>query len=112
MPFDEGTFYKFDLNALVTFMVVYREKGVSRAARMLNVTQPAVSNSLGRLRRIFGDRLFISRGKYLEPTPKAVQIAESLAPAMSQVQAVIGSTLHQRQSEGASGITTKFVVTQ
>ncbi|MNB91265.1 LysR family transcriptional regulator [Pseudomonas sp. B21-040] len=103
MPFDEEIFYKFDLNALVTFMVVYREKGVSRAARMLNVTQPAVSNSLGKLRRRFDDRLFIPRGKYVEPTPKAVQIAESLAPAMSQFQAIIGSAIfHEGQSEGAN----------
>lgn len=101
MPFDEDIFYKFDLNTLVTFMVVYREKGVSRAARILNVTQPAVSNSLGKLRRRFDDRLFIPRGRYVEPTPKAVQIAESLAPAMSQVQAVISSAiLYKGQSEG------------
>ncbi|AOE85222.1 LysR family transcriptional regulator [Pseudomonas sp. TCU-HL1] len=41
MNFDERLFRTIDLNTLVTFMGVYRELGVSRAARKLNVTQPA-----------------------------------------------------------------------
>lgn len=92
MQFDEQIFKKFDLNSLVTFLVVYRERGVSRAARVLNVTQPAVSNSLSRLRRRFDDPLFIPHGKHVEPTPKAVLLAQALEPALSQVQGVISQS--------------------
>ncbi|MDH4612427.1 LysR family transcriptional regulator [Pseudomonas sp. BN102] len=89
VQFDEQVFRKFDLNSLITFLVVYRERGVSRAARALNVTQPAVSNSLRKLRRRFDDPLFIPLGRHVEPTPKAILIAETLAPALSDVQGVI-----------------------
>ncbi|RJG08732.1 LysR family transcriptional regulator [Pseudomonas cavernicola] len=67
MNFDERLFRTIDLNTLVTFMVVYRELGVSRAARKLNVTQPAVSNVLSKLRRRFGDPLFCTRWRKDSP---------------------------------------------
>jgi LysR family transcriptional activator for leuABCD operon/LysR family transcriptional activator of mexEF-oprN operon len=89
MPIDQTIFHKFDLNSLVTFLVVYQEKGVSRAAKTLKVTQPAVSNVLGKLRAKFNDPLFIPCGRVLRPTHKADLIAEVLAPAMIIVQELI-----------------------
>ncbi|WJD65105.1 LysR family transcriptional regulator [Pseudomonas kurunegalensis] len=86
MNFDEQVFRGFDLNALITFLVVYRERGVSRAARALNVTQPAVSNCLSKLRRQFNDPLFVLSGRTIEPTAMAVSLAQSLAPALQQLQ--------------------------
>ncbi|MDA8483270.1 LysR family transcriptional regulator [Pseudomonas resinovorans] len=91
MEFDEQAFHAFDLNALVTFLVVYRERGVSRAASKLNVTQPAVSNVLSKLRRHLGDPLFIPRGREVQPTDYATQIARSIEPALLTMQEVITS---------------------
>ncbi|QIH08036.1 MULTISPECIES: LysR family transcriptional regulator [unclassified Pseudomonas] len=83
---DEQALRKVDLNSLVTFMVVYREKNVSRAAKQLGVTQPAVSNTLRELRCRFGDKLFIQRCRYMEPTVMALEIAALLGPAMYLIQ--------------------------
>lgn len=89
MSIDEDVFHKFDLNSLVTFLVVYQERGVSKAAKSLKVTQPAVSNVLGKLRARFDDPLFIPCGRVVRPTAKADLIAQVLEPAMIVVQALI-----------------------
>jgi DNA-binding transcriptional LysR family regulator len=89
MLIDGQIFHKFDLNSLVTFLVVYQERGVSRAAKSLNVTQPAVSNVLIKLRALFDDPLFIPCGRSVKPTIKADLIATALAPAMAVVQGII-----------------------
>ncbi|MGC5698850.1 LysR family transcriptional regulator [Pseudomonas sp. NFXW11] len=86
MIFDEQLLRKIDLNSLVTFMVIYQEQNVSRAAQRLSVTQPAVSNSLRELRYRFEDPLFIPRCRHMEPTPLARHIAEMLEPAMQLMQ--------------------------
>lgn len=87
--FDEEVFRKVDLNALVTFFVIYRERSVTRAARAMHVTQPAVSNSLNRLRTKFGDPLFVLYGRNLEPTDKATEIASVLEPVLVKMQRLI-----------------------
>lgn len=89
MPIEERIFHKFDLNSLVTFLVVYQERGVSKAAKSLNVTQPAVSNVLSKLRTKFDDPLFIPCGRMVRPTLKADSIALALGPAMMTLQALI-----------------------
>ncbi|MGI0549928.1 LysR family transcriptional regulator [Pseudomonas aeruginosa] len=91
MSLDERILRGVDLNTLVTFLVIYRERGVSRAAQALNISQPAVSNALGRLRKQFEDPLFIRRGTHVEPTAKAIAMAELLEPAFARVQKVITS---------------------
>ena len=48
-----------DLNLLSVFQEVYRERQISSAARRLGLSQSAVSNALARLRRAFGDELFV-----------------------------------------------------
>ncbi|MCX4835860.1 LysR family transcriptional regulator [Streptomyces sp. NBC_01016] len=64
-----------DLNLLVTLRALLRERNVTRAARQLGVTQPAVSATLSRLRRHFGDELLVRvQGSYVL-TPLAAQLA-------------------------------------
>ncbi|WP_326633348.1 MULTISPECIES: LysR family transcriptional regulator [unclassified Streptomyces] len=64
-----------DLNLLVTLRALLRERNVTRAARNLGVTQPAVSASLSRLRRHFADELLVRvQGAYVL-TPLAAQLA-------------------------------------
>jgi DNA-binding transcriptional LysR family regulator len=89
MTINEKNLRQVDLNLLVVFMVVFRERSVSRAAQHLSVGQPAVSGSLVRLRERFGDPLFFRSGKGIKPTHKAVEIAAALAPAMSIIDAVV-----------------------
>lgn len=76
-------FKGLDLNLLVVFDAIMAERSVSRAAARLNLSQPATSNALGRLRSYFGDDLLIAHNKRMYPTPFAesllVQVREVLA---------------------------------
>ena len=73
----------FDLNLLKIFDVVMAERSLTRAAQVLSLTQPAVSNALRRLREALGDEVLVRRGRGLEATPKALllwpQVRETLA---------------------------------
>lgn len=92
MCVDERVFSDIDLNSLLTLLVVYREQCVSKAAERLNVKQPAVSNTLAKLRCQFADPLFIRHSRGVTPTPKAVAIVESLGPAFVQIEKTLSAT--------------------
>jgi DNA-binding transcriptional LysR family regulator len=62
---------RVNLNLFVVFEAIYTEGGITAAARALNLTQPAVSHALGRLRELFDDPLFERRGQTMVPTPLA-----------------------------------------
>lgn len=74
-----------DLNLLVVFQAVYDAGQISAAARALALSQSAVSNALARLRRTFGDELFVRTGAGMAPTPLAEQLAGPIAAALAQV---------------------------
>ena len=63
-----------DLRQLRVFDVLLREHSLTRAARALDVTQPALSKTLAQLRRYFDDPLFVRVALRMEPTPKALQL--------------------------------------
>lgn len=60
-----------DLNLLRTFETVYSTKSISRAAEQLDMSQPALSNALARLRQQMGDHLFTRSGSGVAPTARA-----------------------------------------
>lgn len=64
----------FDLNLLVCFDRLMREKNVSRAAEQLNISQPAMSQSLKRLRQLLDDPLFVRTTQGMQPTERAIQL--------------------------------------
>lgn len=74
-----------DLNLLVVFQEVFQDRQISSVARRLNLSQPAVSNALARLRRTFGDALFVRTAQGMQPTPFAQQLAEPVASALLHV---------------------------
>ena len=86
MELDERHFEGIDLNSLLTLLVVYQERGVSKAAVRLNVKQPAVSNTLAKLRYTFADLLFERKARALRPTPFAIELIKRLAPAFMEIQ--------------------------
>lgn len=69
---------KLDLNLLVVLEAIYSEGGVTRAAEKLNLTQPAISHALSRLRATFSDPLFFRQGRGLVPTPLTRSLIEPL----------------------------------
>ena len=59
---------RIDLNLLVALHILLQEGSVSRAAERLNITQPAMSKTLGRLRETFDDPLFVvAKGVFSRP---------------------------------------------
>lgn len=60
---------RIDLNLLQVLEAIHDEGGVTRAAERLNLSQSAISHSLARLRRLFGDPLFARDGRRLVATP-------------------------------------------
>src|SRR5262245_54870900 len=71
-----------DLNLLVVFDAVFAERHISRAARRLGKSQPAVSGALGRLRSLFDDPLFLRDGAGVRPTHLARELAKPIRKAL------------------------------
>lgn len=79
-----------DLNLLVILDVLLTERHVSRAAARLNMSQPAASHALARLRELLDDQLLIREGAGLSLTIKAMEIAKPLTEILSGVRSVLG----------------------
>jgi len=77
---------RLDLNLLLVFHHLLREKRVSAVASVLGMSQPAVSSALGRLRASLGDELFLRTQRGMAPTPYALQLAEPVATALDGLQ--------------------------
>lgn len=84
---------KLDLNLLITFEVIYNERSITSAAKLLNLTQPAVSNSLARLRAFLNDPLFTRLGNVMVPT----DLAKSLIDPVRQSLYILEKSLLKEQ---------------
>ncbi len=80
---------KLDLNLLVVFDTIARERSVTRAAASLNMTQPAISHALARLRGALGDELFIRTAEGMNPTPFAERLAQTVRKALEDLQGAL-----------------------
>ncbi|WP_043288887.1 LysR family transcriptional regulator [Paraburkholderia oxyphila] len=83
--------HNVDLKSLQLFATLLRECNVTRTARQLNMTQSAVSHTLNRLRDLFHDPLFVTAGRSIAPTPRALELAEPLQRALAAMGALIES---------------------
>lgn len=75
-----------DLNLLLLFKVLYEELNVSSAANRLNLSQPALSHKLNKLRHEFADPLFVRAARGLTPTPKAISISAEILQLVSSLE--------------------------
>lgn len=82
---------RVDLNLLVLFEAVARERHVGRAAERLNLSASAVSHGLGRLRRLLNDPLFQKHPKGVSPTRRALELAGPISEALDRVRGVIAA---------------------
>ena len=74
-----------DLNLLLVFDAILRERNITIAANRIGLSQPAMSNALARLRRVLNDPLFVRAANGMEPTPYAEQIAKPLKKACEMI---------------------------
>lgn len=81
-----ANFRTLDLNLLRVFDEVMTERSLTRAARNLSLTQPAVSNALRRLRETLGDDLVVRSGQGMVPTPRALAVWPVIREALRQLQ--------------------------
>jgi DNA-binding transcriptional LysR family regulator len=95
-----------DLNLLVVFNELLVERSVSRVATKLGLSQPAVSNALGRLRKLVGEELFVRTSRGMDPTPHALTLAEPIADALSAIHA----TLNEATTFSASASKRRFSI--
>jgi DNA-binding transcriptional LysR family regulator len=75
-----------DLNLFHVFDAVLREKSVTRAGERVGLSQPAMSNALARLRKLFGDPLFLRTPGGMNPTPYAERLAEPVRRALDLLE--------------------------
>lgn len=73
----------FALDALM------KERNVTRAARSMGISQPALSEELAQLRKLFGDRLLVPTARGLAPTPRALEIEASLRRTMQELESIV-----------------------
>ncbi|MBC8050935.1 MAG: LysR family transcriptional regulator [Chitinophagales bacterium] len=78
-----------DLNLLVLFDVVFKERHVGRASERLNLSPSAVSHGLGRLRRLLNDPLFLRTPKGVVPSERAEQLAPLIIDVLAQIKNVV-----------------------
>lgn len=81
-----------DLNLLRLFETVYRTRNVSRAAEQLDLTQPAASQGLSRLRALLHDPLFVRTGGGVQPTPRADRLATPIRMALSGIEQALNES--------------------
>ncbi|MDP3230952.1 MAG: LysR family transcriptional regulator [Acidovorax sp.] len=81
-----------DLNLLRLFDAVYRTRNVSRAADLLDLTQPAASQALTRLRLLIKDPLFVRAGGGVQPTPKADRLADAVRSALGLLEEALNES--------------------
>jgi len=77
---------RVDLNLLVVLDAIYTEGGITKAARKLHLSQPAISHALSRLREMFGDPLFERQGQAMAPTPLARGIIEPVRRSLRNLE--------------------------
>lgn len=95
-----------DLNLLVVFQEVFQERQISSVARKLNLSQPAVSNALARLRKTLNDELFVRTSHGMQPTPLAQQLADPISAALAN----ISKALNQQEAFEASSSQRQFTI--
>jgi len=82
-----------DLNLLVAFDALLSERSVTRAAQRVGLSQPGMSNALGRLRRLLNDPLLVRQGATLVPTARAEALVAPVHEALELIRGALDAPL-------------------
>ena len=85
-------FKGLDLNLVFALDILLKERSVSRAARRLNLSQPAASAALSRLRAFFGDELLVQSGRRMIPTAFAESLQGSIEDFLERAEILVGGS--------------------
>lgn len=81
---------RLDLNLFRVMDAVYEHGGISGAARHLHLSQPAVSHAMARLRRLWGDPLFVRHGNRMVPTELTRRVIGEVQAHLRGLQSLMG----------------------
>jgi DNA-binding transcriptional LysR family regulator len=125
-----------DLNLLVALDVLLEEQSVQGAAHRLHLSEPAMSRTLGRIRKALGDPVLVRAGRRMVPTPHALAVRAEVSAVVERaralfapgrdtdlrtvsrtftilghdaIAAVHGAALYARAAEQAPGIRIRFL---
>ena len=82
-----------DLNLLVALDALLSERSVTRAAQRVGLSQPGMSNALGRLRRLLDDPLLVRQGATLVPTARAEALIGPVQEALELIRTALDAPL-------------------
>ena len=97
---------RVDLNLFVVFDAIFSEGSITRAGRRLNLSQPAISHALARLRGLAGDPLFVRNGHAMSPTPRARRMIDAVRNALHGFETSLAAT----GSFDAGAVSKRFVI--
>ncbi|MFK7829205.1 MAG: LysR family transcriptional regulator [Congregibacter sp.] len=95
--------HRIDLNLLVYLDALLRERNVTQAAQRLNLSQPAMSNGLKRLRTLFDDPLLVRTSEGMTPTERALELEPLVRDALAQIDRAVQPRAEFRPEE-AQGV--------
>jgi DNA-binding transcriptional LysR family regulator len=81
-----------DLNLLIVFDALMRERNVSRAAEAIYLSQPAMSHALKRLRTQLDDQLLVRSTNGMQPTPRALELEGPVRSILNQMKRCLEPT--------------------
>lgn len=95
-----------DLNLLVALDVLLEEQSVRGAAQRLHLSEPAMSRTLGRIRRALGDPVLVRAGRQMVPTPYALSVRAEVGAVVERARALFAA----RGDEDLRSVTRTFTV--
>src|SRR3954447_16314104 len=95
-----------DANLVLALDALLQDGSVTKAARRMHLSPPAMSHTLARLRQAVGDPLFVRAGNRLVPTPRAVAMRDRVARVANE----IGDLLRTEQPLEVASLRRTFVV--
>ncbi|MGB2078505.1 MAG: LysR family transcriptional regulator [Vibrio sp.] len=95
-----------ELNLIPIFVAIYEEKNISRAAKRLSLSQPAVSKGLKRLREVYNEPLFHRNNHGVEPTSFAMDIYPAFEAALANYRSTLSTS---RQFDALESNKTFFI---
>ena len=91
-------FDNVNLNLLVIFAVLMRERSVTRASKILMISQPAVSHALKQLRTMFADPLFTRSSTGVNPTERAQVVHRDLLVSLEAIEVILNKRNAEQNS--------------
>jgi DNA-binding transcriptional LysR family regulator len=86
-----GCVSSIDLNLLIALAALLEERNLTRAGEKTNMSQPAMSGALARLRRHFDDELLVRDGRQYQLTPLAQRLLPDVRDALHQIERTLAA---------------------